>query len=75
MVSSLAPNNPKTTSIDDKPMVITITPTTIDRIIAWVAISLTISLFPDPMALEAKEEVPTPKPITMPPRTNQTGKA
>ena len=39
----------------DNPIAITKRPTTMERIIAWVAISLTTSLFPAPIALEAKD--------------------
>ena len=75
MVSVLAPRKPKTTSMVDNPIAITKRPTTMERIIAWVAITLTTSLFPAPIALEAKDAVPTPRPITIPPNINQTGKA
>ena len=56
-------------------MAVTTAPANTASIIECVAICFTLFVSPAPINLDKTEDVPVPRPITIPAATNQTGKA
>ena len=71
----MAPRRPKSDSIERSPIRVTTAPAMTASTIEWVAICFTLFVSPAPMNLDKTEEVPVPRPITMPAATNHTGNA